>query len=214
MVDEMKPIHPAAPRPRWPFTCRQIVGQVVVAAVILASGIGIGVGGTILSLKGRIIRPPLGEVPPGPPGWLIDRWRADLNLTDVQVQKIKDMFAVRMTAAREKWEKMMELQRQELEELVASMKSILTPDQFAKWYKEFKEHTERFGRRGPRGPGGPGGPGERMGRPDGRGGPEHRGDPNRPGFPGDRRNHGDWDMKGPNGPAPDGPPPQDSPPSQ
>ena len=33
MVDEMKPVHPVAPRPRWPFTRRQIVGQIIVAGV-------------------------------------------------------------------------------------------------------------------------------------------------------------------------------------
>jgi len=198
MVDEMKPIHPMAPRPRWPFTRRQIIGQVIVAAVILASGIGIGVGGTILSLKGRIIKPQVdGPLPPGPPEWLIDRWRANLSLTDQQVQQIKDMFGVRMAAAREQWKKMMELQRQEQEQFVASMKSILTPEQFTKWEDDFKRHMEHFGRRGPGGPGGPGRKGK-FDRP---------GDPNRPEGPDGHRDRGFRDMRGPDGPPPDGPMP-------
>jgi len=211
MVDEMKPVHPVVPRPRWPFTRRQIVGQIVVAAVILASGIGIGIGGTILSLKDRIIRTPVGDpMPPRPPEWLIDRWRADLSLTDEQVQQIKDMFGQRMAAARKQWETMMELQRKEREEFVASMKSILTPEQFTKWHEEFKQHMDHLGPRGSRGPGGPGGP-DRKGRPD------HQGGPNRSGGLDGHRDRGFRDMKGPNtppeglqpgGPQPDSPSPQ------
>ncbi len=212
MVDETKPVHPVTPRSKWPFTRRQIISQVIVAAVILASGIGIGVGGTILSLKDRIIRfPPIGgERPPGPPNELIDRWRADLSLTDEQVQQIKDMFSQRLAAARKQWETMMELQRKEREEFVASMKSILTPEQFTKWQDEFNRHMGHWRPRGPGGPSGPGGP-DRRGRPD------HQGGPNRPSGPDGHRDRGFRDMRGPNSP-PDGPPPgdplPDSPPPQ
>lgn len=211
MVDEMKPVHPVAPRPRWPFTRRQIVGQIIVAGVILASGIGIGVGGTVLSLRDRIMRSPPQWDRPRPPdaNELIDRWRADLSLTDDQTRQIKDMFAKRLAAAREKWVKMMELQRQEQEEFVASMKSILTPDQFTKWHKEFTDHVGHWR---PRGPGGPGGP-DRMGRPD------HQGGPNKPGSLDGHRDRRFRGMREPNsppeglppgGPAPNSPPP-DSP---
>jgi Spy/CpxP family protein refolding chaperone len=211
MVDETKPIHPVVPRSRWPFTRQQIVGQVIVAAVILASGIGIGVGGTILSLKDRIVRLPRidDRRPPTPPPELIEGWRADLGLTDEQVRQIKDMFSQRMTAAREQRKKMMELQRQEIEEFVASMKSILTAEQFAKWHKEFIDHV---GHLRPRGPGGPGGPGgfDRRGKPD------HQGGPKRPGGPDGHWDRGARDMKEPNfpagGPPPDGPTPNDPPP--
>jgi hypothetical protein len=209
MVDEMKPVHPVAPRPRWPFTRRQIVAQIIVAAVILSSGIGIGVGGTILSLKDRIMRFSRFDdrrLPPDP-NQMIDQWRADLSLTDEQVQQIKDMFTKRWAAAREQWVKIAEVQRQEREEFVASMKSILTAEQFTKWQDEFNRH---MGHWRPRGPGGPGGP-DRMGRPD------HFGGPDRPGGPDGHRDRGFRDMRGPDAP-PDGPPPggpqSDSPPPQ
>ncbi len=223
MVDETKPVHPVASRTRWPFTRRQIVGQVIVAAVILASGIGIGVGGTILSLKDRIMRVPIGDPPrpPGPPEWLIDRWRADLSLTDEQVQQIKDVFTQRMTAARDQWKKMMELQQQEQDQFAASMKSILTPEQFTKWKEEFDRAVDHWR---PRGPGGPGGPGgfDRKRKLD------HFGGPGRSGGPDGYRDHRARDMKEPNsqsdgplshnGPAPDSPrpegPPPESPPPQ
>lgn len=203
MVDEMRPVHPVAPRPKWPFTRRQIVGQIIVAGVILASGIGIGIGGTILSLKDRITRfpPPGDRMRPPDANELINRWRADLGLTDEQAQQIKGMFEKRLAAAREQWVKMAEAQRQELDELVASMKSILTPEQFAKWQDEFNRH---MGHWRPRGPGGPGGP-------------DHQGGPNRPGGPDGHRNRRFREMRGPDTP-PDGPPPgglqPDSPPPQ
>jgi len=50
MVDEGRPEH-VLPHRRPPFNRRQLLMQVVVAAVILISGIGIGAGGTILALR-------------------------------------------------------------------------------------------------------------------------------------------------------------------
>jgi Spy/CpxP family protein refolding chaperone len=214
MVDEMKPVHPVAPRPRWPFTRRQIIAQIIVAAVILASGIGIGVGGTILSLRDRIMWrfPPRGGPPRFDPNEDINRWRTELGLSDDQAQQIRDVFTKRHTAFRQRLDEMFQVQQVEREEFVASMKSILTPDQFQKWEHEVKERERHFrqwrpdGFKGPGGPGGPGGP-DRRGRPDRQGGPS------RPGGPDGHRDRGSRDMRGqepppPDGPAPDSPPPQ------
>jgi hypothetical protein len=220
MVDETKPVHPVVPRPRWPFTRRQIVAQIVVAGVILASGIGIGVGGTILSLKDRIMWrfPPRGDLPRWDPTEDINRWRTELALSDDQAQQIKDVFTKRHAAFRQRLDEMFQVQQAEREEFVASMKSILTPDQFQKWEHEVKERERHFRQWRPdgfKGPGGPGGP-DRMGRPD------HQGGPNRPGGPDGHRDRGFRDMRGPEappdsapseGPPPGGPQP-DSPPPQ
>ena len=54
MVGEPKPEHPLHPH-RPPLSRRQLLMQVVVAGVILASGVGIGTGGTILALKNRLV---------------------------------------------------------------------------------------------------------------------------------------------------------------
>jgi len=215
MVDEMKPIHPVVPRPRWPFTRRQIVAQIIVAAVILASGIGIGTGGTILALKDRIMWrfPPRGG-PQWDPSEDINRWRTELALSDDQAQQIRDVFTKRHAAFRQRLDEMFQVQEAERKEFVASMKSILTPDQFRKWEHEVKEREKHF-RPGFKGPGGPGGP-DRRGRPD------HQGGPNGPGGPDGRHDRGFRDMKGterppeglpPDGPAP-GSPPVDSPPPE
>lgn len=210
MVDEMKPIHPVAPRPRWPFTRRQIVAQIIVAAVILASGIAIGAGGTILSLKDRIMWrfPPRGGPPQFDPSEDINRWRTELGLSDEQVQQINDVFTKRHAAFRQRLDEMFQMQHTEREEFVASMRGILTADQFQKWDHEVKERERHFRQWRPDGFKGPGGPGGR-GRPGGPGefdGPDrHRGD------------HGPRGMKGPETqpdglppgtPQPDSPPPQ------
>jgi hypothetical protein len=189
MVDEMKPTQPVTPRSRWPFTRRRIIAQVIVAAVILASGIGIGAGGTVLALKDRLIRfPPRGDRPrPPDPNGPIDRWRGELGLTDEQAQQIKDMFTKQLAAARDRWLSIEKQAQIERDEFVASMKSILTPEQFEKWEQEFRERERHF--RGWR----PGGPrGDRRG-PDG---------PNRP--DGHRRG-------GPRSMRPPGPPPEPPP---
>lgn len=207
MVDEMKPVHPVAPRSRWLFTRRQIVGQVIVAAVILASGIGIGVGGTILSLKDRIMWrfPPRGGPPRFDPNEDINRWRTELGLSDDQAQQIKDVFTKRHAAFRQRLDEMFQVQQAEREEFVASMKSILTPDQFQKWEHEVKERERHFRQWRPDGFKGPGGPGGR-GKPGGRGdfdGPDrHRGD------------RGPRGMRGPEPPPPDGPQPNSPPPDE
>ncbi len=217
MVDEMKPVHPVAPRPRWPFTRRQIVAQVIVAGVILASGIGIGVGGTVLSLKDKIMwRPP---VPPGRAGGMrgpfgpdaiVRDWTTEYALTDEQAKQAKDTLTKQFEATRAMWMEFAEKDKGERGKLVEAMRSILTPQQFGPWEKDFTRRTERFDHWRPGGPGGPGGP-DRRGRPD------HQGGPGRPGGPDGHRDRSFRDIKGPNSP-PEGLPPgglqPDSPPPQ
>jgi hypothetical protein len=199
MVDEMKSEHPAAPRPRWPFTRRQIVAQIIVAGVILASGMGIGVGGTILSLKDRIMWrfPPRGGPPRPDLNEDINRWRAELGLSDEQVQQIREVSAKRQATFQQRLYEMFQMQHAEREEFVASMRGILTADQFQKWDHEVKERERHFRQWRPDGFKGPGGPGGR-GRPGGPGEAEGPG--------GHRGDHGPRGMRGPEQP-PDGPPP-------
>jgi len=205
MVDEMKPVHPVAPRSKWPFTRRQIVAQIVVAAVILSSGIGIGVGGTILSLKDRIVwRPP---VPPGRGGGMrgpfgpdpiTKEWTAKYGLTSEQAQQAKDTLTKQFEATRLLWTEFGDRNKAERDKLVEAMKGILTPEQFSKWEPDFIRRSEHFDQWRPGGPGG-------RGRPGGRG--EFEG-------PGGRRgDHGPRGVRGPEPPAPDGrqsdsPPPE------
>ena len=100
MVGEPKPEHPLHPH-RPPLSRRQLLMQVVVAGVILASGIGIGTGGTILALKNRII-PRVRVMPPDPPrpepNVIVTRWRGEYSLSDKQAQQAKDTLTKQFTA--------------------------------------------------------------------------------------------------------------------
>lgn len=168
MVDASRPDHPAMPHRRPPFTRRQILAQIGVAAVILISGIGIGSGGTILALKDRIIprlrllSPNPAPVPGPEPNFLVDRWREEYSLSDKQAEQVKEILTSQWKATRDLWEKFNQAQIQEREKFSASMKKILTSEQFAKWEDDLKKRFEHFrggrpfdgrggGRGGPRG---------------------------------------------------------------
>jgi hypothetical protein len=197
MVDEAKLGPPVVPRRRWPFTRRQIILQVVLAAVILGSGIAIGAGGAILVLRDRIIwrfppRPPGGRH--GPPD-LVAAWTEEYDLTAEQARQIQETLAKQFAAIRELWTDLATKEQAEREKFVQAMKSILTPEQFETWHEDLKERERHFPRWRPRGPGGPDRPGG-PGRPSG---------PNGPGRPDGRRDHGPRSMRGPE-PPPEGPP--------
>ena len=195
MVDEVMPDQPAMPRRRFPFSRRQILSQIGVAAVILISGVAIGIGGTILSLKERNWRPPLPPV--RDPNALIDRWRTDLDLSDEQARQIKDAYAKRSAGLRIRMEEMRKSEQAERTAFDTSMKSILTDEQYVKWQEMLREHMKRLRERWPGGPDGRRGRGG-PGRPDGyrgRGGP----DGGRSGGP-----RGEWRPGGPPRHPPEG----------
>ncbi len=179
MVGETKPEHPLQPH-RPPFNRRQLVLQVVVAGVILASGIGIGAGGAILVLQDRIVwhipSPPV-DPPRGPrPGGNIgEMLRTQSSLSDAQTQQVKDLFAKRLEAARERRKQVDAIEQAEREKLAEDMKGILTTEQFERWHADYQKMMDDMRNRpfwGPRGdhrgpPHGDRGPGGAMG-PEGR----------------------------------------------
>ncbi len=165
MVDPMKPDGPA-PRVRPPYNRRQIISEVTIAAVILISGIGIGTGGTVLALRDRIIwhtrsRHPDDGGRPKPPN-IIERWRADYALTDDQARQAQAAFDKSMETTHTFFVELDQKHKEEQKNFAAAMESILTPEQYQKWYhdfSEFQKQAERWRRGGPGGPGGgPGGP--------------------------------------------------------
>jgi len=196
MVDEGRPEH-VLPHRRPPFNRRQLLMQVVVAAVILISGIGIGAGGTILALKNRLV--PRLRLPPTPPemepNFLVERWRDDYGLSEKQAKQAKDTLTRQFAATRELWRTFSQAEQSEREKFAASMKKILTPEQFVKWDTDLKRRMEHFrgmrpfdgrggGRGGPRGDRGPGRPKDPNGRRwDGPPRPSMEGDGRRGGWP-------------------------------
>jgi len=189
-----------------------MVVQIIVSAVILLSGIGIGVGGTILALRDRIIwkfppPPPDGGDRRMDPNGIARRWQEEYGLNDEQVEQVKEIFTRQFTAMREVFNKLQVEERAQREQFATAMKEILKPEQFEKWEKEFRERGERWRRMRPFGrPGsGPGpGPG-RHGPP----GPSPR-DGKRPDQWRDHPDGGPREMRTP-WPRPDGPPESDAP---
>jgi len=153
MVDETKPEHPLHPH-RPPLSRRQLLMQVVVAGVILASGIGIGTGGTILALKDRIVwHPERGETGRRPPN-LVEELKAKYGLSDEQTQKVKALFDARFEAGRARWEQLRKIEADEREQLATDMKGILTPEQFEPWHADYLQRIAEMQNRpfwGPRG---------------------------------------------------------------
>lgn len=190
MVDDKQQEHVARVG-RWPrLTRRQVVAQIIVGVVILVSGMAIGVGGTLVVLKDRIIWrfPPRRPDRPDPnriAGMIADDWTEKYGLTEQQTEKVKALFTAEFQTRRTRVEKMMEADRDAREQFAQAMKEILTPEQFERWEQDFRERGEHYRRMGPfRPPRGPGGPGGRDGR--GRPGPGGHRRPG-PGFEDPRR---------------------------
>ncbi len=179
MVDPMKPDGPA-PRVRPPYSRRQIISQVTIAAVILISGMGIGTGGTVLALKDRIIwhtrsRHSNGDRPPR--FNIIDRWRTEYALTDDQARQAQAAFDKSMATTHTFFVELDRKHKEEQANFAVAMESILTPEQYQKWYHDFSEFQKQAERWRPGGPGG---------RPDGPPGGDNAGHKRRGPFRGDR----------------------------
>jgi hypothetical protein len=172
MVDPTKPDGPA-PRVRPPYSRRQIISQVGIAAVILISGMGIGTGGTILVLRDRIM---WRFLPPPPPPFdvndVVQRWKADYSLTDEQASQAREAFITSQSNTRKLFAESWQKQMAEQAKFVKVMGTIFTPEQFQKFKSDLDERAKHFGHQRPGwrpgwrqgGPGGPGGPpGERDG---------------------------------------------------
>ncbi|HSW00059.1 MAG TPA: hypothetical protein VLI39_07800 [Sedimentisphaerales bacterium] len=224
MVDSPRHSHPVAPH-RVPPTRQQIIAQVLVSAVILVSGVVIGGGGTILALRDRIIPPFESEKIDSPPSgqdgdeaekrssFVADRIRQQYELNDEQTRQVKAVFAQQFAATEELWNKFRQAEQDQRDKLAQAIKTILTPEQFAKWdsdYKKMVQHMDRMRPFEPRRGGRGGPPWER-----GDGPPDFRKDPDdnrrggwRPGPPkdsndmmrGDRPRDG---LRGPGGPRGD-----------
>jgi hypothetical protein len=155
--------------------------QTVVAGVILASGVGIGTGGTILALRGRII-PRIRVMPIDPPGpepnAIAARWRGEYGLSEKQEQQAKDVLAKQFTALREVRQKLFQAEQSEREKAAISLKKVFDSAQYAKWDEDMKRISARFERMRARGP-----------RGDHKGPPRGERGPGRPRDPNDRR----WD---------------------
>jgi hypothetical protein len=144
MVDPTKPDGPA-PRVRPPYSRRQIISQVGIAAVILISGMGIGTGGTILALKDRIMWRFMPLPPPGPDvNEIVLRWRTDYTLTNEQADQAKAAFITSQSNTRRLFAESWQKQMTEQAKFVKVMGTILTPEQFQKFKSDLDERAKHF----------------------------------------------------------------------
>ncbi|MCL5278392.1 MAG: hypothetical protein M1376_00605 [Planctomycetes bacterium] len=201
MVGEPKPEHPLRPH-RPPISRRQLLMQSIVAGVILVSGVGIGAGGSILALRGRIL-PRIRVMPIDPPGpepnAIVGRWKGKYGLSDRQEQQAKDILTKQFTALREIRQKLFQAEQSEREKASVSLKKVFDPEQYAKWDQDMKRMEEWFERMRSRGP-----RGDHRGPPRGDRGPGRPKDPNDHRWDGPPRppmefggRRGDWPPRGP-----------------
>lgn len=200
------------PMPNFPGIIgrRQRIMGLGLGLLILVFGVVIGSGATLLHFKDQLKRGRGWERGPDPKP-IIQDMKEKLSLTEQQVKQIEELFRQQGQAWTEFNKKTSEFQKQQWEDMITGMKSILTTEQSAAWQKEMderrqqwekweKERRERAGR-GQQGPGrvGPGGPDRGEGR---RGGGRPGQDERPQGRPSGEPMPGG---PGPNGPMPGGP---------
>ena len=120
---------------------RQVRQLIVLGVVILASGIVIGFGATTLCFKDRIVKPK--RYAGKEYLQVAKRMRADYDLSEEQSRQMREIFKKQfagMQLMQQESQQKMETQRKEL---IASIKEVLTKEQFGKWLKEFKKRERR-----------------------------------------------------------------------
>ncbi len=153
-----------------PLKRRQKLAMALLGVVILSSGFVLGASVTFFVLRERIRPLPS----PFPSGRILQGLTKDLELTDDQQALVKQLLDEQAAKLRDRRKAAGEKSKMHIEEYVASMKTILTEEQFAKWEPDFnsrmermKERWNRSRERGRRGRGGRGPGSSHEGRGDG-----------------------------------------------
>lgn len=186
---------------------RQSAGTIALllwGAILIVSGIGIGVGGMLL-LRPRpqpVARDETAR-PPFRPGPFVEQMRHDLNLSDRQAHAVGDAYKVTLDAVKKLRDNMLMQLTTEHEKLRQSLRQILNEQQFAQWEQRYESKRRELM------PNAPPPPREERG-----GGPSDRqnGPPEREPAPPDQQN-GPPD-RFPPPPEGNGAPPDDRPPPQ
>ena len=120
---------------------KQILLRIVSAAVILASGIVIGAGGTILLVKHRVI-------------WTSHKHKnaADITkeiskkygLNQLQTKQVEQIIAKTFEQKKLYDEEMDQKRDADAQIIIAEMNDVLTPGQFERWNKDFQAMREKF----------------------------------------------------------------------
>jgi hypothetical protein len=183
-VDDVKKT-PLRPKQKWTMG--------LLGIIILASGFVLGASTTFFVLQDKVVTRP-GPKPRPDRG---KEFAEKYHLSPEQQEKVDALFESQHKLFKDMYEDSAAIMKTNREEMVAEMKTILTPEQFQRWEKEFLDRFKRRGRgdggrrwggpgRGPgSGPGGgpdggsrrgPGSRGHDLSRPRG---PQEQGDPDR-----------------------------------
>ncbi len=162
---------------RTPIPTRQKFTFVLLGLVILCSGFGLGVSLTFNHLKDRLR-------PKGPMPFVMDhleRVAKEYALTPEQKLQVKPIIEAFHDSFRDMWMNSQKTMSVARDQLFASMKQVLTPEQYEKWLKDREEEEKKRSRRGPFSRRGDrGGRRDRGGPPPWERDPNKKPDPNRP----------------------------------
>jgi hypothetical protein len=115
---------PAAPRPR-----RGLVWLLML--VMFLSGLGIGVGGTLVAVRNRILD--AFHHPEKAPRQIVDRLRGKLALTDAQAGRIETIIQTHQTELREIRRAVQPQVEAQLDQVEHEVGQVLDDGQRAKW---------------------------------------------------------------------------------
>lgn len=112
--------------------------------IILASGIAIGAGATILMVKHRVIW----VSKPRKDASVIAKQMVDkYSLTPQQTQQVQQIID-KAFEQRKLNDELQDKKREETAQaVIAEMNSVLTPQQYEKWLKDFQEMRDRYKKR-------------------------------------------------------------------
>jgi Spy/CpxP family protein refolding chaperone len=130
---------------RTPIPFRQKVTFALLSLVILSSGFGLGVSLTFNYLKDRLR-------PRGPVPFVqshLERVAKEYALTSEQKAQVKPILEKFHASFRQMWTESQKIMSSARDELVVSMKQVLTTEQYDKWFKDMQEMEKRRSRRGP-----------------------------------------------------------------
>jgi len=128
-----------------PHRRRQFVVQLIVAAVIFASGTVVGAGGIVIMVKQRVIRIDLQKRDAAA---IAAKLKATYGLNQEQTGKVEGFIKNIMDARK--------LLRQEMDtkfalertKLVNDMKTVLSAEQFSRWHRDFQDKVGQTHDRG------------------------------------------------------------------
>jgi len=123
----------------------KLVTKLLCAAVIFASGIIIGGGAAIMLVKYRLIW--VDKAPHMDANVITNKIAVKYALTPEQIEGVREIMnrAFAHKKANDEW---MDKQRDDYAQvIITEMNSVLTPEQYTRWYKDFLEMREKFKKR-------------------------------------------------------------------